>query len=256
MNDEEQQAALDELATPPESVEETATVAEEVNAESAPATEEVAEEDGKPDGVQTRINKITAEKYAEKRRADELEAEIQRLKNETPKPVESNGAPTLEQFDYDEAAFQSALIDYKVEQKARQIEETQKAAEQRRMAEANQQRFNSKVAEFGAEDYQDVVGALPQLPGDVLDAIMGADDGPQLAYYLGKHLDVADQITQMSPMAAAMKLGAISAQIAAKPSTKQVSAAPDPITPISGGASTSKDLEDMSMAEFMAADTG
>ena len=72
MNDEEQQAALDELATPPESVEETATVAEEVNAESAPATEEVAEEDGKPDGVQTRINKITAEKYAEKRRADEL----------------------------------------------------------------------------------------------------------------------------------------------------------------------------------------
>lgn len=253
---ENEEAALDESELPPATEPDSAPVAEEVNAESAPAAEEVAEQDGKPDGVQKRINKITAEKYSETRRADELQARLEQLEANPPAPVESKGQPTLEQFDYDETAFQSALIDYKVEQKAIQIESRQQANQQRIDANANQQRFNSKVAEFGADDYLDVVGVLPELPGDVFNAIMQAEDGPQLAYYLGQHLDVADDLTRLPPMAAAMKLGTISAQLSAKPKSITPSAAPDPIAPINGGGTSSKGLEEMSMAEFMAADTG
>ena len=88
---EEQIAALDEtveLEVNNDQVDEQQT--EESNSESAPEQEPVE----KQAGFQKRINKVTADKYAEKRRADELQRQLNELNS---KPVvEAAKKPTLE----------------------------------------------------------------------------------------------------------------------------------------------------------------
>jgi hypothetical protein len=60
---------------------------------------------------------------------------------------------------------------------------------------------------------------------------------------------MADKLATMSPQQAMMELGRISANMSAQPNIK-LSAAPDPIVPISSGGSLSKDLGEMSMDEI------
>jgi len=143
------------------------------------------------------------------------------------------------------------LIDYKVNLKADQIQQQQAKARVQQESQQRAEGFNLKVAEFTekAPDYEEVVGNIPQLPNDTLNAIMQNDKGVELAYYLGKHLDVADEIATADPMVAAMKLGQISAQLTA--TTKTVtSAAPEPIEPVGSGGVSNKAAEEMSMEEI------
>ena len=232
----------------------TTEATEEVSAtpESAPATDsEPVAEPTEEDGVQKRINKITADKYAEKRRADALEKRLSELEasNKAPEAAE----PKLEDFDFDETKHNVALIEYHSKKAASdavsgiKTEQKQETDKQRQTEISND--FNARVDEFrkDAPDYDTVIGTLPDLPGDVLEAIMTHDKGPQLAHYLGKHLDVAENITLM-------KLGEISAQLATKPITKAPSAAPEPIDPVKPGGALNKSQDEMSMEEVYAQD--
>ena len=216
--------------------------------ETESATAEQVETPAEPDEKltsrgQERFNKITADKYAEKRRADAFEDELNKLKAQIPQqPVQSENAPTLEDFDFDDAKFNEALIDFKVNKKAAQIQQQQEAAQAHVKGEQRAAAFNVKVEEFSktTPDYQEALANIPPLPPETLEVVMQADNGPQLAYYLGKHLDVADEIASASPMQAAMLLGAISERFkAAKTNVKQ-SAAPEPIDPISSGGAIPK----------------
>jgi hypothetical protein len=226
---------------------------DQAQAESATAEDtksgEYVETDS--EAVQARINKLTAEKFAEKRRAEELEQRLKQL--ESAKSPEAK--PTLEQFDYDDAAYQEALINWTVTQR---VSEQQKAqAEQEVISQRNveqeqrQAMFNQRMEAYRvkAPDYEQVVSQVPDLPQDTLNAILEHEKGPQLAYHLGKHLDIADQITRMNPATAAMKLGELAAKLSAP--VTETSKAPEPIETVSSGGSMSKNLEDMSMDEIM-----
>lgn len=235
-------------------VDEAEVIEEKIEAESAPAEQVDAPVEPELSARgQERFNKITADKYAEKRRADAAEERIKELESTIipNKPV-SDSAPTLESFDYDESKYNEALIDYKVNQKALEIQQQQAAESAKVENRARAAAFNAKVAKLTetAADYQEVVGGIPQLPTDTLNAIMQAEKGPELAYYLGKHLDVADEIASASPFVAAMRLGEISAKLGAVQTKTVQSAAPDPIEPISSGGSLSKDMGEMSMEEI------
>lgn len=217
-------------------------------ADPAPAK---VDETTEQDSVQKRINKITAGKYEEKRRADALQTEIDALRANQPAPIEPK-EPNLEDFDFDDAKYQDALVDYKIEQKMKDQVALQTQQENRYRALQTQQAFNTKVSDFteNATDYQDVISNVPVLPPETLDAIMQMENGPQVAYYLGKHLDVADEIAIANPMMAAMKLGEIRMSLAKpKPSTKQ-SAAPEPVDTLTPGGTTNKDIGEMSMEEI------
>jgi chromosome segregation ATPase len=260
-----EQAAQDPNMPPmdePEATEQTeATATPETEGQAETATAPVEKEEGQfvsPEDIsektQKRINKITAEKYAEKREKEALQAEVEKLKSQVQPVTQTSNAdePKLEDFEYDEAAHTSALIDYRVNLKAEQIQQQQQQATSQAQARQTSDSFNTKVAEFEqkATDYQQVVANIPQLPEETLNAVMQSDKGPELAYYLGKHLDVADEIATASPMVAAMKLGQISVQLSATVTATKTSAAPDPIEPIESGSSLSKKTEDMSMDEI------
>ena len=221
-------------------------------AESAPAPVDTPAE---PDGVQKRINKITADKYEQQRRAEAAEQRLASLEAQQPAaPAQSVAEPKVEDFETDEA-YHAALIDHRLDVKlAAQATTVQQTRElERRNEVAND--FNAKVATFTetTPDYVDTINQIPQLQPETLEAIMTMDNGPQVAHYLGKHLDVADEIATASPMAAAMRLGEIRSQLANPKPNAQPSAAPEPVETLYGGGSGGgKDLDGMSMEEIMA----
>lgn len=229
---------------------------EPVEAVSETPEESAPQAEVKPvetDNVQKRINKITAEKHAEKRKAEELQRQLDAMKS-AQAPVETK-APTLEDFDYDETAFNAALISHQVKQgvaeESQRLQQQSIAAQQEAVRQQKAQAFDAQIAEVTASkpDYQEVIKNLPEFKQDTLDAIMSSDQGAEMAYALGQQLDLADEIANASPMVAAMKLGELSARLKQKPEIKP-SAAPSPIEPVSSGGSISKDIGEMSMEEI------
>ena len=201
------------------------------------------------DAVQKRINKITADKYAEKRRADELQA---KLDAQVSKPTLPTDAPQLEDFDYDDGKYQEALIQYQV-QKALETQQTltqQQQAEQARQKVADD--YFDNAAKYVADhpEYDEDVKALPIFNQDTLNTIYKL--GPQVTHYLAKNLDVASEVASASLDMAAVKLGQISMGLTADTKTVKPTSAPEPPTTLKGGASISKAQEDMSMDEIMA----
>lgn len=190
------------------------------------------------DGFQKRINKVTADRYAETRRADALQKEIDELKAANPANVLTE--PTLEDpsIDYDEDKLRSAQIAYQVQEGVRtglanQATERE-LSDQRAAAQKVTNSFNERVTALGKEDFNEKANAVPQLPQGVADALMQSDNGPELIYHLGQHLDQADALAQMTPAAAMMELGRMQSTMTANKKIEP-SAAPDPISPLSSG---------------------
>lgn len=215
--------------------------------DSAPTEDAPVAEPAKEDGFQKRINKVTADKYAEKRRADELERKLKELEGN--KPPEA--APTLEGHDFDEEAYRAALIQYEVKQAVNGQAKSQKEAAQQVEREQSLAKFNDSVAALGKEDFSEVASAVPLLPEGVADALMQSDGGAEVIYHLGTHLDVADRIANMSPATAMLELGKISASMASQPKI-ETSAAPEPIAPLKSGSSLPDDVgADIPIDEWM-----
>ena len=213
------------------------TASENQSVDSATTTE-VKADDKPSDGFQTRINKVTADKYAEKRRADALQAKLDEL-SKTPSNKQVK-APVLDDFDFDDAAFNLASIQYQVQQELSKQNALQKQSESDDKLRQASHDFNQKVSKFGKEDFFEKVGLIPDLPPGVADALMQSDIGPELIYHLADHLDQADALAGMTPVAAMMELGRMHSTMTAK--TKiEPSAAPDPIQPLSSGGKISSE---------------
>ncbi|WP_028955915.1 hypothetical protein [Sulfitobacter sp. 20_GPM-1509m] len=142
-----------------------------------------------------------------------------------------------------------AMKDTKSEAEERQ--RTYEQLQQRRQAEARSM-FEESCSE-ARERYADF-DAVARNPSvavskDMADIIVGLDAGPDVLYHLGKNPAQAAQIANMPTVQAALAIGRIEAGLAMpKPITK--SNAPDPITPIRGSGSPSKDPAKMSPAEY------
>lgn len=245
----ENDAALDDAinaALEPEVTEQETVEVEETKLEESAPSDDSQENDDNENGVQKRINKITADKYAEKRRADELQRKLDELQS---KPKTESKTPDLKDFDYDDDAYSAALIDHKV-QKAIEAKEAQRITElESQKADQVQKSFHDRAAKLGKDDFADVANNIPLLPQGVVEALMSDEHGAKLVYHLGTHLDQADRIANMSPAQALLEVGRMSAKLDSKPQIK-TSAAPEPIDTITSGGSLKKDISEMSMEEI------
>jgi len=235
MSEEEEEKTIDDI------IEESSPPEETVNSSS----------------FQKRINKVTADKYREKNRADALAEENVKLKAaQDAKKVRSPRIDDAD-IDFDEGRLLDAKIAHGVSQrleKIREAEEREKADAARKEADKS---FADKIGSTGIKDYSEVIGVLLEsvpLHDHIIDVIQEDDKGPELAYYLGKHLDVADRINAASPLSAARELGKISAKLSAGKLTKLTNA-PDPLlTTGSGGSPSKKSSDTPSMEEVMGLD--
>jgi hypothetical protein len=202
--------------------------------ESAPIENaEATEDQDKADAIQQRINKEVSRRYAEKNRADKLQERLDKIEA-APNPTEK--APTLEDHEFDEEAFNAANIKYQVQAAVNAQQEARDQQKADQGAEATQQAFNDRITALNKADFADVANALPLLPDGVANALMQSESGPDLIYYLGTNLDQADALAGMSPPQAMMELGRISANMNTVKTVKH-SSAPDPIQPLNSSGS-------------------
>jgi hypothetical protein len=253
MENENELAATENLEEIPAEESAPLEVVDEAT-EAQPAVEEQQQPGESNSGFQKRINKLTADKHRERRRADDAERELEKLKT-AQQVVPIGGPPKLEDFDYDDEKFFEAKIDFKVKQATSQSRQDETKARARQVRDQANTEFARKIEASNIPDYGEVIaglGEITPLPAEVIDAIQQDDRGPELAYYLGKHLDIADKIANASPIQAAMELGKLSAQLSSGKRNK-ITKAPAPVKPAaSGGAAPSKSMDTMSIDEIMA----
>lgn len=255
---------------------ETETTANDANQEAANNRAEMIEDSStsttatpesvqksKPEGdniPKTRFNKVYWEKKQAERERDELKLKLeQQTLTQAQPPEPETGKPTLEQFDYDDTAYYEALADYKADQKIKAAfkarDEQAQVERQKSEAEMINKSFQSKLSEYVSKnpEYNDAIEAAGHkaFAPHVNQAILHADNGPAIDHHLLVNPDVADKLSQMNPVQAAIEIGKIGVELSAKP-VKQTSA-PAPIETVGGGGTPNVDKrydENCSMEEY------
>ena len=268
----EQEAVAQELETPVAAPEETQEVAETAAVpETAPTESEEEQEEKRQSGVQRRIDKLTREKYELSGQARELRERIAALeRNQASKPAATQASdaaqdpkPDPKTFTGTYEEFVEALSRWTARQEHKALaEKTQKEQETADQQERDREvvdSYQERSSEFAAEkeDFNEVVGRI-KIAADVAPgvqvAIMEDENGPALAYFLGQHPEVCQQLSELSPARALTHLGRISAALFPdateesdsedSPSPKAARPAPAPLKPVKKVAPTDSGLSD------------
>lgn len=208
-------------------------------------------EPGKPaKGVQKRLDELTRQKHETARDRDYWRELAMRQNAPQPEPQRAqNDVPQETDFaDYDE--YQAALIDYRVDQKLSERQQTQTAAQK---AQSFQDSVKAKAADnpdFATAVFDPDVPITPVMREVILDSDLGAD----VAYFLGTNLSEAQRIAALPPHRQAAELGKIETKLStpSAPKTPRTPPPPPPQTVSGLSAGLSKDPADMSMAEYVA----
>ena len=261
-----------------ETVEDAASDPSEIEAESLEqdqANEEPSadSDDPKKDPwYKRRIDELTRDKHEARRQAERLEKILEQQEAMMRQYMPQNAAaepqglvpPDPSQFaggQYD-PRYIDAMMQYTRESaihEARQAvaaeyqqrEQAQAAAQaQARLIEA-EAATRAKHADYDAVIEQ--ITSDPRLANNptIRQALLGMENGPEIAYTLGRNLDVAYQIASMNPIQAGMKLAEIIGT-----ANRSVSKAPPPIRPINATGKpprNEKSYAEMSTEEYIAA---
>ncbi|KAA3504601.1 hypothetical protein DXM27_05145 [Rhizobium rhizogenes] len=187
-----------------------------------------------------RIHEETNKRREAERRAQELEAELSRVRG-------GNGA-SQEQA---EAGEQPSIDDIRRQTRDEiRREETQRQEAERRNAACNNV-FEKGVAEI--DDFVDARDTLVTAFGheinarpEFLDAITDIDNGHQVFAELGRNPDEAERILSLSPVKMAMEIAKLGTKLS-KPNTpapKPVSKVPPPVNPLGGKPTEPNVLDD------------
>lgn len=226
--------------------------------------DDATDEHTKKGGVQKRIDKLTADKYAERQareeeaaarkaaeeRAAQLQARLEEIEAMRPAPKkETPGKPKVDDFeDYDD--FVEALTDWK----ANATIEQRLAAQQQQSVEAQRRMVLEAKLEIGRGKYKDFdkVVRSENVPftNEILDVAASADNTADILYALAKHPSEVARLASLSPISMAVAIGKIDAKMSNRsPMTK----APAPINPISGGGGKTPSVydDDISYEEYV-----
>ena len=225
--------------------------------------------------VNKRFSEVTRQRDEAAQRAAEadrrLTIALEALERAAPK-VEKIPEPVVEDVDpeppefEDPEQYRQAMADYTKAVTARTVRqqmEAAKAEEQGRLVAQQQQQQQLHQQQEWAKRRQKAIEEIPDYaevaenPDVMISqamavAISSSEQGPQLAYHLGQHPDLAEKIAKMAPQMQLMELGKLEYQLdmAKKP---QVTKVPAPINTLSGTATPQvKTVEDMSMDEYAA----
>lgn len=181
-------------------------------------------------GVQKRLDELTAEKYAERKRADELQALLkQTLERGQPKAETVQGEPTQ--------GADESLADYLVrkavhisEQKASAIVERERKTSQETAQRTEAKRTEATVLREYQARQKEVSTTIPDfmetmedadiaVPTPVYQMIMRIKEGPLIAYHMAKKPELAQQFFSSPPEMHGVLLGQLAATLKAPQKT-------------------------------------
>jgi hypothetical protein len=238
----------------------------ESEVESSPTEEEDLDEKTDPQedeefsaNVKARIDELTAKWRDTERALSARDIELAELRKQLEeRPVAEEPFKTLADFEYDEGKYQQYLgaeITRRAEEAGRQaaLGVTSEMSTQTSLAA-----FKAREIEFAktVKDY-DLVAHDRSLPiNDAMaNAIQYAENGPELAYYLGKHPEEARRISDLPAPIAGFELRDIAAKLksdreSVKPPKVSKAPPPPPKVKAGDGGLPKGFYEGMSDAEF------
>jgi hypothetical protein len=217
-----------------------AAVPEMEQADSSPAIENESPQvengdDSAPakavkDGVQRRIDELTRNWRQEQREKQQLLEMLHQQKPVEPTPAVQSKLPTLEEYGYDEAKYQVALLEYADKRAEAVVERRLTEADQKRAEQTRIESFVTRQKEFAkaTPDFDDKVLRDPTLPitHAMRDVIIDSPAGPELAYYLAENREAAEAISKLPAHLAALEMGRIEGRLSA---LKEVKTRPVPV---------------------------
>jgi len=164
-------------------------------------------------------------------------------------------APKIDQFETYEL-YEAAKDSYLIEKAKHDIRAEQQVAQQRQAAVETEQKFVQRIDAATKEDpalaeiMQD--RTLPYSP--VMVAIVKESDvAPQMLRWIDQNRQDAARIAALPPLQAARELGIVEARIKFAPKAdppRKVSAAPEPVNPVTPSAGGIVDEDNLSMEEY------
>lgn len=202
--------------------------AEAAAQEASRATETPEQKAAREEGERKR-NRTRDYIERQQRRIAELAEENARLKNSGTQPAKDSGAsgdkePTLEDFDFDMAAFNRAHADWAVQKALAARDNSNKQAEDARKQQELSIAYQQRMATFAEDhpDFLEVVGSIPhQLSPEVQAAIMAHERGPEIAYHLGNNDDDAWTLSNTLPHNAAAAVDRLVKRLSAAHNTPE-----------------------------------
>ena len=203
---------------------------EKPNEEVTP--EQAAKREGRR--FERKLDKAYRERAEARARAEFLEKQLAEFSARTPAAAPAEGEPTLAQFDYDPEKYAAAKAEFASKQAEKKLTEKQQQESQKQARERLLSSWEEKVdrAADKYEDFSTVVGELqPNSP--FVAALMEADNGEDVAYYLGKHPKEAQRIAALPPLTQVREIGKLEAKLLLEPKKPIApSKAPAPVTPV------------------------
>ncbi len=160
------------------------------------------------------------------RRAQELEAELTRMRGAAPQRAEAQKAAKPDRKDFaNESDFLDAMIDFGVSQKlaAQREQEAKEAAERAHAAMIESARARVQRAAELVPDYLEVVGASDmEVPPSVAGYMQKSEMLAELGYHLAKNPEVLVSLTKLAPDEQLVKIGKIESTLQPFGSTTSV----------------------------------
>jgi hypothetical protein len=249
---------LQDLPEVQEGIEQTSESGE-VDPDTPNDTEESV--DKKAPWYKRRIDELTQQKHEARRYAERLEKLLDRVPQtqvqaepltiQPPDPNQYAGG----QYDprYIQAQMEYVRVSAVEEAKRVVAQEYEQRLEQQRQQEFAQRLETAEAAARAKfSDYDVVIEGITQDPrlaqNPVIRQAVLSAQGPEIAYALGKNLDVAYELANMDPISAGMRLAEIMNR-----APRKTGNAPQPIRPLSQAGSTPirKTTAEMSTEEFI-----
>lgn len=233
-----------------------------VENEDAPAADAATEKkkDRLPRWVQERLERVRRVTEAETRERTlrELQERQQPHVREPANVEPTEREKTLEDFDFDSAAY----LDYKVERGIERRErQAQLRAEQQKQVEAVEQ-FKAKIDSFeervGAGAWEDIntspINTDPAFK-PLVDLFLGDENDLAIAHHLAMNPDEASRLLALSPLARVREVAKLADQFgeqphkpAPAPLPKKVTNAPPPPKTVTGGGKATPSEDDDSLS--------
>jgi hypothetical protein len=193
--------------------------------------------------VQKRIDTLTRRRYELEGRNEELEYELTRAKRRlsaiesgdqaaTPAavPVVDSEKPVRDNFTTYEDWVEAVSL-YSAKKALREDRDESQRQQQSVQQNTIVENWNKSLdtARTKYEDFDTVVGSDLKIPQVAFNAIVDSPAGPDVAYFLGQHPDIAAGLAKLSPVACVRAIGRIEAQFGvASPATPSTPSAGAP----------------------------
>lgn len=216
----------------PESAE--AKTDENAGAKPDPAKEDAAASEAaktlsrRKQTMQERLNEVTHARREAERKNTRLEAELAQLKGKQ--------APIAENYD-DVGKLTADQVNHTLDQRRVKELETEQKDNTDEIMRARAVAWTARVEDFSptVTDFESVVRSAP-LDDKTSEMVVDLDEGPQVAYHLGKNHAEARRISALPPLEKAVALGRLVERLNAPPPRKITQAAA-PIDSVGGKSS-------------------